>query len=155
MSKIISFELHDSAIFHNGWTSFNDCRDLEKKKDQKIPNETLRRFSTFNFLPSTLSFSQDEAKNFGKFKLETREYRCNFSWIHEACGGRGGREARRANKGSCLHSKRGFQLQAPGPWHNLRGQERRRGEKARHRLLSCSHDDSASWILKKKPLFEL
>lgn len=63
----------------------------------------------------------------------------------------GGGARRGANKGSCLHSKRGFQLQAPGPWHNLRGQRRGQGEKARHRLLSCSHDDSASWILKKKP----
>lgn len=143
--KITSFKLHDS-----NFTMVNKFQRLCVEILKKKPKRFRTKLYVFPALQSPL-YPEMKPKNkveSQNWKIQTRDMRVSMIF-REFRGGGGG--ARKANKGSCLHSKRGFQLQAPDPWHNLRGQRRGQGEKARHRLLSCSHDDSASWILKKKP----
>lgn len=70
--------------------------------------------------------------------------RCNFSQTRTM------RRVRRRKKDPCLHFKRGFQLRRLVRDIIFAGRTRQGSrKKARHRLLSCSHDDSVSWILKR------
>lgn len=73
------------------------------------------------------------------YRSQSTRRRCNFSQTRTM------RRVRRRKKDPCLHFKRGFQLRRLDRDIIFAGRTRQGSrKKARHRLLSCSHDDSVS-----------
>lgn len=91
-------------------------------------------------LDSLLSRKYPKKFRFRKsYRSQSTRRRCNFSQTRTM------RRVRRRRKDPCLHFKRGFQLRRLVRDIIFAGRTRQGSrKKARHRLLSCSHDDSVS-----------
>lgn len=103
-------------------------------------------FSSFFFFPffitdetSYISRPRQSARFRKSYRSQSTRRRCNFSQTRTM------RRVRRRKKDPCLHFKRGFQLRRLVRDIIFAGRTRQGSrKKARHRLLSCSHDDSVS-----------